>query len=157
MINQERLKYLLDYNEFTGILSRKYPGPGIKVGPAGTLKDGYIYIVVDGKQYLAHRLIWLYVYGSFPENQIDHIDRNRSNNRLNNLREATKRQNQWNIGPRSRNKSGYKGVSKRGNKWRARININGYDKWLGIFPTEKEAYTAYCSAAKQLHGEFLNV
>jgi len=99
------------------------------------------------------------VYGIDPEElEIDHINGNRADDRIQNLRLATRTEQQWNVGKTKRNKSGHKGVSfyKRLNKWRADIRINGKQKNLGYFETAKEASNAYQEAAKALHKHFKN-
>ena len=88
--------------------------------------------------------------------EVDHIDNNKLNNRVENLRWCSRLQNQWNKGKPVRNKSGYKCVSfrKDRNKWRSQITINNKTTHLGCFDTAEEAYTAYCKKAIELHGEF---
>jgi hypothetical protein len=113
MLTQERLKYLLFYDKDAGGFIRNVSTtPNTKVGEwAGTFsKIGYVYISVDGKRYLAHRLIWLWLYGYFPKNQIDHINRIRSDNRLVNLREVTKSINSINTPVRSHSQIGHKNI-----------------------------------------------
>ncbi len=159
MIDQKCVKELFDYCD--GQLVRKIKvSVNTKIGDvAGGLKaDGYVRVRINGKMHLAHRLIFLWHKGYMPD-QIDHIDRNRSNNKIENLREANAKQNQWNTSLRKDNKSGLKGVSwyKPSSKWMAQIRINGHPKSLGLFDSKDEAYLAYCQAAKQHYGEFANV
>jgi len=94
--------------------------------------------------------------GEWPKNQIDHIDREKSNNRFSNLREANNAQNNSNRPAQQNNKSGYKGVSpvNRRLPWVAQIRVAGKSIWLGRFETKELAYAAYCRAAKEHHGEF---
>ena len=102
----------------------------------------------------------MYIYGVDPkEMEIDHINGDRSDDRIENLRLATRQQQQWNIQATASNTSGYKGVSyyKRTGKWRAYIQVNNKQKSLGYFCTKENAYLAYTEAAKQLHGKFYNV
>lgn len=108
---------------------------------------------VDGKRYFTHRMIWLLVYGAWPENEIDHIDRNTMNNKIDNLRAATRNENQHNLGMNKNNSSGYPGVSfhKLRNKYQAHIVINGKKKYLGYRNTAEEAYLAYQLAKIQYH------
>lgn len=96
-------------------------------------------------------------YGQDPDVlEIDHIDGNRANDRIDNLRLATRQQQQWNVGKSIRNSSGCKGVSlyKRLNLWRADINIAGRQKCLGYFKEKDKAIAAYRAAALALHGQF---
>jgi HNH endonuclease/AP2 domain len=126
---------------------------------AGTInkRDGYRRICVDGEIMLAHRLVWFYVHGAWPDDiyDLDHKNQNRLDNRLSNLRLGTRPQNQFNVGPRKTNKSGFKGVSRRANgKWWAKIGANGKVYSLGIHDDPAVAHQAYVAAAKRLHGEF---
>lgn len=124
---------------------------------AGSVTYGYRDIKFNSKKYKEHRVIWLMHHGSWPQGEIDHIDLDKSNNRIENLRIATRADQM-----RNRKKWGkfLKGVSvvKNSKKkpFQAKIKINGKDKYLGCFPTETEAHDAYCRAAKELHGEFFN-
>jgi hypothetical protein len=150
---RQRLSYDPDTGEFTWII----PPRGRSVGAiAGrTAKDDYSQIQVDGRRYQAHRLAWLYVHGTFPEKIMDHIDGDRSNNRINNLRPATNSQNGANERMKSQNTSGYKGVSWFLNKWwKAQISYRGKVIYLGHFDCPKEAHAAYMAAARKYHGEF---
>lgn len=125
---------------------------------AGTVNEnGYRIIGINKKRYRAHRLIFLMHYGYIPE-FIDHIDGNPGNNKIGNLRAATKNQNEYNTGKRKNNTSGFKGVSwhSQKNKWRATIFINSRQMTLGLFETPEEAFDAYCRASKKFHGEFSN-
>ena len=154
MLTQDRLMEVLDYDPETGIFTWQIQ-PGSRsdmVGKrAGYYGPGrYRSITVDGVGYLEHRLAWLFVHGRFPPDQMDHINRNRSDNRLENLREATRSQNQ-------RNRLAYSGLKgcwwhSRDRRWIARCGTTN----LGSFHTEKEAYEAYCEAAKVKYGEFFN-
>jgi hypothetical protein len=163
MLTQEKLKELLDYDPETGIFrwkfkpSKQYP---FKIGDiAGTLNsNGYIRIQVLGSRYKAHRLAWLYVYGYFPSNMIDHINRNPNDNRISNLREATSSQNQMNTIKRVTNTSGYKGVcwDKREKKWRAQTRANNKVVTVGYFKNIEDASIAYQNASIKYHGNFSN-
>jgi len=107
--------------------------------------------------YLHCRLVWMYVYGKDPGDlEIDHIDGDRSNDRIENLRLATRQQQQWNVPVTKTNTSGVKGVSfyKRTGKWRAYIRVNNKHKSLGYFNTCEQAAEAYKQASLALHGEF---
>ena len=155
MITQERLKELLHYDPETGIFTRKIAASNrVRVGDvAGTLSGGgYVYVCVDGHSYRAHRLAWLYTYGTFPSDKLDHEDRDRSNNRISNLRPATQKQNCENVGLQVNNTSGFRGVSwnKAASKWSAAIKHNYRRIHLGLFNTAEEASAAFESAANKL-------
>lgn len=160
--NQERLKELLSYDPLTGVFLWKVDRSNIKRGTlAGRYdKAGYIRIGIDGREYRAHRLAWLYMTGEWPEIFLDHRDMDKNNNAWSNLRLATKSQNAANIGPLKSNTSGIKGVSfhsggaKGGKPWQANITKNGKAMGLGIFATKEEARAAYAAAAERLFGEF---
>jgi hypothetical protein len=129
MLTQNELKEILNYNSDTGIFTRrKNTGRRYKKGEiTGNLNNGYVQIMIKGKQYLAHRLAWLYVYGYFPENFVDHKDRIKHHNWIDNLREVTNQCNIRNVGNYKNNTSGVKGISyyKNRNRWVANIFING--------------------------------
>lgn len=118
-------------------------------------KEGYVRVRRGGKEYRAHRIIWEMFHGEIPEGYlVDHIDRDVYNNRIENLRLATRQQNNVNscgVGKYP------KGVVKNGKKYRSRITINGIYKNLGTFTTVEEASTAYNEAAKEAFGEFAYV
>jgi hypothetical protein len=155
MLTQERLKELLDYDQETGIFVWKEPITNISVGVvAGTLNDqGYLIIGLDNERYRAHRLAWFYVYGKWPDNQIDHRDHNRSNNRIKNLRDFTHSENNQNqICAQDKNKSTkLLGAYPNGSGFMARIQVNGKDKYLGTFRSPEAAHAAYILAKRELH------
>lgn len=159
MINQNRLKELLYYNPESGVFTwiESCHGGRVKGVTAGSLNhDGYIRICIDGKRYSAHRLAWLYIFGNFPEKFIDHKNRIKNDNRIDNLRSATKEQNQQNTGISRRNTSGIKGVSyhNKSRKWRVSISKNGVRNSLGSFSSFEDAANAYKNASFLMHGEF---
>lgn len=122
--------------------------------PAGAPNgSGYVRVVFRGKHYVAHRLIWKWWRGEEPP-ELDHEDTDRSNNRIANLREATRSQNVANGKLRSDNASGFKGVYRKGTRWVASIRKNGQRTWLGSFPTAEAASAAFSEAAKAAHGAF---
>ena len=161
MLNQKILKEYLSYDCNSGIFIRLKSGNNkTKVGEAAGNKhsSGYSFIFVNYKSYAAHRLAWLYVYGEFPNECIDHINNDRSDNRINNLREATHSQNNSNVVCKKNNKSGYKGVhydnTKR--KYIAQIGFNKKRIHLGVFDCPIEAHIVYDNKAKELFGKFYN-
>jgi hypothetical protein len=156
-LTQARLKEVLQYDPETGaFFQRAVTSSRVRIGDrAGSDNgSGYRRISVDGRSYYAHRLAWIYVFGHFPDGELDHKNHNRSSCRIADLREATPRQNKANSKARKHNRSGLKGVSKRYHRWRAAIRFNGKSVFLGSFATPEAAHAAYCYVAKRLHGEF---
>jgi hypothetical protein len=154
-LTKEELMSNLHYDQLTGIFTRKLNA--IKGTPAGYINtSGYLRIMVSGNIYQAHRLAWLYITGRFPKSQIDHINRNRSDNRFCNLREANHYENQWNVSIQKRNTSGHKGVSwdRRRSKWVAMCCINRKQKNIGRFDDINKAIDARISFAKNNQMEF---
>jgi hypothetical protein len=148
MITQARLQELLRYEPNTGIFTwRVNRKGGVKAETAAghTTPTGYCFIGVEGQLYKAHRLAWLYVYGQFPETNLDHINRNPSDNRIANLRLAPQQDNQQNREVNKNNTSGYRGVSynKLRKKWVAQKQLRGKYHHLGYFNTAKEAHVKY--------------
>lgn len=159
MITQNRLKEFLEYDPETGHFTWKVQKRRANAGSiAGYVSRdlGYRHIGIDGKEYLAHRLVWLYVHGEWPPAYMDHINGIRTDNRLANLRPVTHAQNNINRIGRSNTVSGVKGVcwNKDVNKWMAQIGFNKKHYYLGVYETIEEAKSAYDKAAKELHGEF---
>ena len=154
-LTQARLHELLKYDPATGVFTRRVSRRGHKAGErAGSLDEGYWCIQIEGKNYRAGRLAWFYVYGVWPAGQIDHENTDSSDDRWINLREATQTQNHANRRVGKNSHVGLKGVGKHGNKWRARIRVNGKAVYLGVFITKEAAHAAYCKAAKRVFGKF---
>lgn len=165
-LTQEYLKQCLDYNPETGIFTwKERPREHFKslLGcnswntkysnkQAGNLsKSGYIQILLGGKLYKAHRIIWFLVHGYFPD-RIDHKNGIKYDNRISNLRECTHQQNVHNQRrPQSNNTTGFLGVSKVGKKFQSRIILNGNFIHLGVFKTPEEAHECYLKAKRELH------
>jgi hypothetical protein len=166
-LSKELLRERLDYDPLTGIFkwrprcnypdnwNTKYAGK-----PAGYLSGkGYILIrlTINGERgsYLASRLAFIYMVGECPP-LVDHKDRNRQNDRWENLRGATRFENAHNSAMQSNNKSGFKGVDyrKERGKWRAMICVNRRPIHLGFFSSPEEAHAAYCAAAEKYHRDF---
>lgn len=153
-LTQKRLKQVLSYDFYTGIFTWNIYKKCVRKGDiAGRVEsNGYSKIGIDYKSYLSHRLAWFYVYGYWP-GVIDHIDRNRSNNAIDNLREVTPAENLQNMGITKRNTTGHVGVSFRPerNKYHAQICANGKRIHLGYFETAELAGMAYLSAKQKYH------
>jgi hypothetical protein len=156
-LTQARVKEVLHYEPSTGLftwlVSLSFSSEVGNV--AGGIDDrGYRRICVDQQRHRAHRLAWLYTYGYLPRLDVDHINGVLDDNRVSNLRLATKSQNIANSQLRSDNTSGRKGVVRRGKKWGAQIICNGKRHYLGSYETVDEAHAAYVTAAKRLQGQF---
>lgn len=161
MVTQERLKEILDYDPETGIFTwRETRGNRARGSQAGNLcrTNGYVGIGVDGKLLKAHRLAWLWMTGTFPAGDIDHKDLCRSNNRWENLREATKITNGANRGLERHNTSGVKGVSwhAKSNKWQAQMVHSKKTYFLGYHADISMAALAVRLKREELCGVFTN-
>ena len=152
---QSQLKELLHYDPDTGIFTHILPRRGVSVGAeAGTIDVyGYRTIQVNKKKYRSHRLAWLYIYGVWPKDQIDHVNQIKIDNRVCNLREVTNSQNCQNVGLRITNTSGVKGVCWVNSrcKWQAQIKLNNKQNFLGHFKSLADAVAARKQAEEQLH------
>lgn len=154
--DQARLKAFLRYDPETGDFFRLVTRGGQVPGKVRRKPDalGYMNVGFDGKARKAHRLAWLYMTGEWPTKDIDHINGNPSDNRFENLREATETQNKINEKRRCDNTSGFKGAKPHKGKWQARICVGGTRKSLGYYNTAAEAHEAYMRAARDIYGEF---
>ena len=165
MLTQQELKKYLRYDQETGMFSW-VKLPHHLVGKlnqiAGSLNDkGYWVIGLNRIKYKAHRLAWLYVYGAWPNEELDHINGLKDDNRICNLREATHRENMQNLKNSLKNNvSGFLGVgfnkAFKNNKYVAQIGKNGKIKFLGSFKTPLEAHRAYLTAKRMEH-EFCTI
>ncbi|GLY59677.1 hypothetical protein Pcaca05_05350 [Pectobacterium carotovorum subsp. carotovorum] len=159
MLTLKDASYLFSYDHLTGLLKWKNPPSKSRYNPgdvAGTVANGYLKVSVSGKSYYVHRITWLLHYGNNPEFFIDHINGNRSDNRISNLRLASNTENIWNSKKMKNNSSGVKGVcwNAAANKWVARIRINGERKTVGAFSSIEDAELAITNARNELHGDF---
>lgn len=138
MLTQKRLKEVLKYNKNTGIFTKGGKSIGYDDG------RGYLRTLIDGKQYRLHRLAWLYQHGTFPDNSldIDHINQNKRDNSIDNLRVVSHIENSRNQKKHSTNTSGVSGVYKFGKKWRAMIRFKDKLIHLGLFKEKEDASIA---------------
>jgi hypothetical protein len=176
-ITHEYLLSILDYNPATGIFVWRKRTPdmfndcggrytkerscktwnakfaGKKAGYSNNI---YVSIRINNILFSAHRLAWFYVYKKWPEKDLDHVDRNSLNNAIQNLREATKAQNNYNRETNKNNSTKYRGVcfDKERGKYISQIGFNNKSICLGRFDTPEEAYEEYKKAAKKLFGDF---
>jgi hypothetical protein len=155
-ITAETLRGLLDYEPETGEFRWRVSRGGIKLGDVAGCVDSYGYtcIRINGMQFRAHRLAWLYTHGTWPDHQIDHLNGNRSDNRFANLRDVSGSMNSQNqTRPQKSNTSGFLGVSlhKASKRWKAQIMVNGRSQHLGYFSTTEAAHAAYLAAKLRFH------
>lgn len=152
------LRTILDYDPegggFVWRASRRGTAAGTAAG--NVMPHGYRRIGIDGRDYLEHRLAWLYVHGEWPGEEIDHVNLNPSDNRIANLRLATRGQNARNMPRLSNNRSGFKGVSyfKRTGRFLARVSVDREVIYLGYFDDARLAHAVRNWAAEMLHEDF---
>jgi HNH endonuclease len=157
-IADDDLLRLLSYDPSTGEFSWRVDRGKVRAGSiAGRIdSSGYKQLCVKYRRILAHRLAWFFVHGKWPSGQIDHINRERLDNRIENLRVADiyeQRQNR--LRPSKSSKSGLLGVRKEGKKWRSTITVYGERHHLGMFDSPEIAQLKYLEAKKQLHPAFV--
>lgn len=153
-IDSTRLKEILNYDPITGIFTWRETGKGKKRITAGCFRDGYISINIEKKRYQAHRLALIYVYGECTSHDVDHINGIKTDNRIVNLRPATRSENKQNIKKiQPNNKSGYMGVDfhKSTGFWRATITTMSKQKHIGLYKTPEEAHQAYLTTKRAIH------
>lgn len=140
MLTQDLLRKILHYDPETGVFTWSVSRGSVKKGKvAGAVSGRYRSITVRGKKYLAHRLAWLYVKGRFPARNLDHINRDRYDNRISNLREASPKTNARNSKIYANNTTGVRGVSLARGRFRAQIRVDQVKYDLGTFGTLQEA------------------
>jgi len=154
MLTQDELKELLSYDKDTGFFYWRKDRPGMKAGTkAGANDNGYVQIMVKNKKYRSHRLAWLYMYGEFAEGMIDHVNRNKKDNRISNLRILNTAENTRNSDrPGLGNKSGMRGViyakKNKYKKWKVSFIINKKHLYFGSYEDLEEAKRV-CVAKKK--------
>ncbi len=156
--SQEYVKACVNYDPDTGVFTARLPARNREEGDTlGSIGNhGYLNVTIAGKSYLAHRLAWFYVNGQWPA-VVDHIDRDRHNNRIANLRQCTLLENAWNVTPLKGTKSGVVGVNwfASRNKWVAKISGGGKYRTLGYFDSIEAAAQARADAVQAMRGHFL--
>lgn len=157
MFTQKYLKARLHYDQETGtftVVAR--PGKGVRPGRKlnSIHPNGYQYIQLGARKYMAHRLAWFYVFGEWPSSDLDHKNLKRADNRIANLRLATRSQNKSNCCAYKNNTSGAKGVYLKAGKWTSCIRVNKKLLHLGTFSSKGDAAAAYEKAVVSVRGEF---
>ena len=156
-LNAERVRELLNYDPETGVFTWRVQRGGIASPGSiagGITENGRRLIGVDGINYFANRIAWLYMTGEWPKGEVDHWDTDPSNDRWSNLRDVSRQVNQQNARKaRADNKTGFLGVSigRRGVGFLARIFVNGKTECLGTYKTAEEAHAVYVEAKRRLH------
>lgn len=155
-MTQNELKQLLHYEPNTGVFTWLVSRGRVKKGTIAGSKQkyGHLAVKIDGKNYHLHRLAWLYVYGKFPDNMIDHINGIADDNRIDNLRDVNNAVNQHNQKTAHTNsKSGLIGASwnKQNKAWKAQIAHHGKVIYLGFYKSAELAHEAYLKAKRKLH------
>ncbi len=153
MVTVKRLREILRYDVASGnmfwAVSLNPRAPVGALGGKQSISQGYRHISIDGVRYKAHHLVWLWFHGVFPTHQIDHINGNKLDNRIENLRDVPQKMNTWNLQrAKKNNKSGFLGVDWKPShkKWRAQIRVEGKKIQLGLFDTAEAAHIAYLAA-----------
>ena len=156
MLTYEKAHELFEIRDDGELIRKVSTSNNIKKGNiAGWIDKDCRKIKINGKEYKAHRIIWLMVHGKFPIHCITHINENKLDNRISNLSEGTNRSQ---TKPSVNNKSGFLGVSwdKEKQKFRSQIFINKKIKYLGLFDTPEQAHDAYLKAKRKIH-EFCTI
>lgn len=155
-LTAERLHELLDYDPLTGIFiwTTTRSGMAVRGSIAGTVgRQGHRRIAIDDVRYMAHRLAWLYVHGTWPPSDLDHENQDPDDNRIDNLRPATSTENRENVTPAQRNNrvSRVRNVYPARDKWKVMIMSGGVSNYFGIYPTIAEAEAVALAEKSRLH------
>ena len=153
-LTADEVRSMYDYDPLSGLLTRRFGSGGRKAGSVvGNVgADGRVQMYVNGRNYKAHRVIWLYVTGEWPRHDVDHIDGNPSNNRWNNLRDVPHHVNLQNRRTHTKhNQLRVIGVTPNKGRFGAQIKLNGKRIWLGTFDTPEEASAVYLESKRKLH------
>lgn len=160
-LTKDFLDKMLRYDSETGLFTWLIGGGCAKTGSIAGSTCGYGYTVISIKKrvYKAHRLAWLTTYGVFPSDEIDHINGDKKDNRLANLREVDGAANRQNAAMSRCNTSGFSGavLNKKTGRYMAQIKVGNKSRYLGTFDTPQEAHEAYIAAKKQLHPGFVAI
>ena len=156
LVSIERLKFILEYHSDGYFIRKSKVNRNTIIGSkAGYIRDnGYVVVRVDNVDYLEHRLVWFYMTGEWPKENIDHIDLNKTNNRFDNLREASPTENNFNCVARKTSKSGFKGIRLFKGKYRVRITINNKEIYIGSFLSLEEAIAARNAKGLEIGGVY---
>jgi len=162
MLTAEEARRLFDYDPDTGRLIWRVTlcNRAVSGRVASTKNDsGYLMVKVQGRAYRQHRVAWLIMTGSWPAEEIDHINGDRSDNRLCNLREATRVQNAQNTARPRNATNDRRGViwHKRAKKWVAQISVDGITRYLGTYSDLEQASQVYQDEAKKLRLDFARI
>jgi hypothetical protein len=156
-LDAAQVRSLFSYDSESGIVTRKVTTSAqAKAGTTCECKDqaGYFRVKIRGESYSLHRIVWLMHYGNWPEYEIDHIDGNKQNNRIENLRDVPRSVNCQNLKrPLKNGTSGYLGVTFVRGNYKSQVMVNGKRKQLGGFVTPEEAFAAYLSVKQMLGGD----
>jgi hypothetical protein len=154
IISHDSLLSMVSYDRNSGEFFWNESGSGRKEKLGFFTGDGYLAVGIDYRTYRLHRLAWFYVFGVWPNGEIDHINGIKTDNRIDNLRDVSKSINMQNMrSPQKNNKSGFLGVSwsKHHGKYQARIGHKGLDVFLGYFNSPEDAHSAYLKAKRKIH------
>jgi HNH endonuclease/AP2 domain len=157
-ITAEHLRSIIHYDSETGVFTWLRPNPEWKAGRAGDRagcfhkSSGYRAIKINSRAYREHRLAWFYVHGEWPKDELDHVNCDKADNRLSNLREASRHQNLANAPAWGKNLKGADHLPS--GRWRAKMCVKYKQITIGIYDTEQEAHDAYLNAVKNLYGDF---